>query len=116
MGVKPLPHELGVPFWSREAVEEELPEDSWGTAKNTNEVANPNGDLKVWEGKNLRMRICCGGSSPFLWTAQGDAAAELEDDDERCGGGGAWATEGLRERQKTMEKWGEWRKASRAYL
>ena len=50
------------------------------------------------------MRICCGGSSPFLWTVQGDAAAELEDDDERCGGSGARATEGLRERKKTMEK------------
>ena len=31
------------------------------------------------------MQICCGGSSPFLWTVQVDAAAELEDDDERCG-------------------------------
>ena len=40
----------------------------------------------------------------FLWTAQGDAADDLEDDDERCGGGGARAIEGLRERKKTMEK------------
>ena len=40
----------------------------------------------------------------FLWTAQGDAADDLEDDDERCGGGGARAIEGLQERRKTMEK------------
>ena len=59
--------------------------------KNTDEIANPNVDLKSLRRRDLRMRICCGGSSSFLWTTQGDAAAKLEDDDERCGDGGARA-------------------------
>ena len=61
-------------------------------------TCNPNADLKVRKGKNLRMQIYCGGSPPFSGQAQGDAAAKVEDGGERCGGG-ARAAEGLREKE-----------------
>ena len=48
------------------------------------------------KGKNLRTQFYYGGSPPFSGQAQVDAAAKVEDDGERCRGGGARATEGLR--------------------
>ena len=44
------------------------------------------------------MQIYFGGSLPF------SGQAEVEDDSERCHGGGARAIEGLRERKKIMQK------------
>ena len=37
--------------------------------------------------------------APFSGQAQGDAAAEVEDDCERCSGGDARATDGLQEEE-----------------
>ena len=54
--------------------------------------------------KNLRTQIYYKGSLPFSGQAQVDAAAKVEDDGKRCGGGGAWATEGLWENEE--EEWG----------
>ena len=57
------------------------------------------------------MQIYCRGSSPFSGRAQGDEAAKVEDDGERCGGGGARMTE--RWREKEEEERG---RTGRAYL
>ena len=46
------------------------------------------------------MQIYCGGSPPFFGRAQGDAAAKVEDDDERCGGGGVRMAERWREKEE----------------
>ena len=56
----------------------------------------------VRKSKDIRMQFCYGGSPPFSGQAQVDAATKVEDDDERCGGsgGGARATEGLREKEE----------------
>ena len=51
------------------------------------------------KGKDLRTQIYCGGSPPFSGQAQVDAAAGVEEDEVRCGGGGARATEGSREEE-----------------
>ena len=50
--------------------------------------------------KNLRTQFYYGGSPPFSEQAQGDAVAKVEDDGERCSGGGARATKGLREKEE----------------
>ena len=46
------------------------------------------------------MQFYYGGSSPFLGQAEVDAAAKVEDDGERCGGGGVRAIEGLRYKEE----------------
>ena len=51
------------------------------------------------ESRNLQLQIYCGGSPPFSRSTQVDAAAEVEEDEMRCSGGGARATEGLREEE-----------------
>ena len=56
------------------------------------------------KGKNFRMQFYYEGSPLFSGQAQVDAAAKVEDDGERCGGGGVRATEGLREKEE--EEWG----------
>ena len=54
----------------------------------------------MWKSRDLWTQIYYGGSTPFSGQAQVDAAAKVEDDGERCGGGGARATEGLREKEE----------------
>ena len=45
------------------------------------------------------MQIYCRGSPSFSGSTQVDAAAEVEEDEVLCGGGGAQAAEGLREEE-----------------
>ena len=51
------------------------------------------------EGEDLRLQIYCGGSPPFSGLIQVDAAAEVEEDEVLCDGGGARVTVGLREEE-----------------
>ena len=51
------------------------------------------------EDEGLQLQIYCGGSPPFSGLIQVDAAAEVEEDEVRCGGGGARAAVGLREEE-----------------
>ena len=51
------------------------------------------------ESKNLQLQIYCGGSPPFSGQAKVDAAAGVEEDEVRCGGGGARAAVGSREEE-----------------
>ena len=51
------------------------------------------------EGEDLQLQIYCGGSPPFSGLIQVDAAAEVEEDEVLCGGGGARVAVGLREEE-----------------
>ena len=53
----------------------------------------------MWKSKDLRTQIYCGGSPPFSGQAKVDAAAGVEEDEVRCGGGGARAIVGSREEE-----------------
>ena len=68
-------------------------------SKNAEELANPKCGSGVRDGKDLQLQIYCGGSSPFFGLLQVDAAAEGEEDEVLCGGGGARVTVGLREEE-----------------
>ena len=51
------------------------------------------------KGEDLRLQIYYGGSLPFSGLIQVDAAAKVEEDEVRCGGGGARVAVGLREEE-----------------
>ena len=51
------------------------------------------------EGEDLQLQIYCGGSPPFSGSTQVDAAAEVEEDEVLCSGGGARVAVGLREEE-----------------
>ena len=51
------------------------------------------------EGRNLQLQIYCGRLPPFSGSTQVDAAAEVEEDEVLCSGGGARAAVGLREEE-----------------
>ena len=99
MDAKQLPHEFYTSFRSMEDAVEKLQRNRGKRLRTQKELTNPKCRSKVWESRELRMQIYCGGSPRFFEQAQGDAAVEVEDDGERCGDGGARATEGLREEE-----------------
>ena len=51
----------------------------------------------MWKSKDLHLQIYSGGAPPFSGSTQVDAAAEVEEDEVLCGGGGARVAVGLRE-------------------
>ena len=51
------------------------------------------------EDEGLHLQIYCGGLPPFSGLIQVDAAAEVEEDEVLCGGGGARVAVGLREEE-----------------
>ena len=66
------------------------------------------------KGEDLQQQIYCGGAPPFSGLIQVDAAAEVEEDEMRYGGGGARVAVGLREEE--YEEGENEKRPSRAYL
>ena len=63
------------------------------------ELANPNADLRYEKATTYGCRLLRRSAAVFSGQTQVDAAAEVEDDGERSGGGGARTREGLREEE-----------------
>ena len=72
---------------------------------------NPNVDLRGEKAKAYGCRATAKDPRRFSGRAQGDAAANVEDDGERCGGGGAREAERWREKEEE-----ERRRTGHAYL
>ena len=65
---------------------------------------NPNTDLRVRKGRNLRVQIYCEGSPRFSGRAQGDATADVEGNGECYGSGGAREAERWQEDGRKKKK------------
>ena len=102
MDAQQLPQELRTTFGSNMTVVEELQGTQEEQRRTEEEQWNPKCGSTVGRCKDLLALMRCGGHRRFSGPGQGDAAARVEEDMGRGGGGGVRAL-GC-QRRKTMEE------------